>query len=313
MIDIISAIGTIFTLILLGSVLRLKSVPSEEYWLYADKLVYWILFPSFLFYKTSTISITSKLISPISQPLLAGLLLTVMIIWITSNWLKFNHKAGSSIVQAAGRHNTFIALAISERLFGESGLIIATLATAILIPVTNISIVIALIIILNKGQQNLFHKILADLIRNPLLIAIFSGFLFNYLGFKHVLILHDVTQLLASATLPVVLLCIGASMRLEAIKETLPALLLSSAGKFLIFPGIVMFVLMLIKTPPDIAIILIIYAAAPTAASGFALARQMGGDYELMASLITHQTLISFFTLPFTIYIFAKFLGLEIV
>ena len=312
MIDIISAIGTIFSLILLGSYLRLKSVPSEEYWLYADKLVYWILFPAFLFYKTSTISISSELLPQISSPLLSGLLLSVMIIWIASNWLKFDNKAGSSIVQAAGRHNTFIALAISERLFGESGLLIATLATAVLIPVTNISIVIALVIILNKGQQNLFTKVINDLIRNPLLIAIFSGFMFNYLGWSDVVILHDVTALLGSATLPVVLLCIGASMRFQGLKQTMPALVLSSLGKFILFPGIVLLVLLVVTTPPEIAIILIIYAATPTAASGFALARQMGGDYKLMASLITNQTLISFFTLPFTIYMAAKFLGLEI-
>jgi len=68
----------------------------------------------------------------------------------------------------------------------------------------------------------------------------------------------------------------------------------------------------MIPTPPETAIILIIYAATPTAASGFALARQMGGDYKLMASLITNQTLISFFTLPFTIYMATKYLGLEI-
>jgi len=284
MIDIISAIGTIFTLILLGSYLRLKSVPSDEYWLYADKLVYWILFPSFLFYKTSTISITSDLLSPISQPLLSGLLLSILIIWVASSWFKFNHKEGSSIVQAAGRHNTFIALAISERLFGESGLLIATLATAILIPVTNISIVIALVIILNKGQQKLIQKIMADLIRNPLLIAIFSGFIFNYLGYNHILVLHDVTALLGSATLPVVLLCIGASMRFQGLKQTLPALLLSSA----------------------------IYAATPTAASGFALARQMGGDYKLMATLITNQTIISFITLPITIYLATRWFGVEL-
>jgi len=312
MIDIISAIGTIFALILLGSYLRLKSVPSDEYWLYADKLVYWILFPAFLFYKTSTISISSELLPQISTPLLSGLLLTILIIWLASNRLKFDNKAGSSIVQAAGRHNTFIALAISERLFGESGLIIATLATAVLIPVTNISIVIVLVIILHKGQQNLITKIVNDLIRNPLLIAIFSGFMCNYLGWTHILIVHDVTALLGSATLPVVLLCIGASMRFQGLKQTHPAFVLSSLGKFLLYPVIVLGGLLMIPTPPETAIILIIYAATPTAASGFALARQMGGDYKLMASLITNQTLISFFTLPFTIYMATKYLGLEI-
>ncbi len=310
MIEIISAIGTIFAMILLGSLLRAKSVPSEEYWIYADKLVYWILFPSFLFYKTSTITITAELLTPVSQTLVAGMLLTVVIVWVASRWLKFDSKACSSIVQASGRHNTFIALAIAEKLFGESGLLIATLATAILIPVTNIAIVIALVIILNKDQQQLFKKISGDLIRNPLLIAIFCGMTFNALGFKHIIILHDVTSLLGSATLPVVLLCIGASMRFEGLKQTLPALLLASIGKFIIFPGIVLFLLLQTSVPPEIAIIVILYASVPTAASGFALARQMGGDYKLMASLITNQTLISFLTLPFSIYLATRFWGL---
>ena len=311
MIEIISAIGTIFSMILLGSFLRLKSVPSDEYWIYADKLVYWILFPSFLFYKTSTITITAELLSPISQTLVASMLFTVLLVWAGSRWFNFDSKASSSIVQASGRHNTFIALAIAEKLFGESGLLIATLATAILVPVTNIAIVITLVIILNKGQQQLLKKIIGDLIRNPILIAIFCGLTFNFLGFNHILIVHDVTSLLGSATLPIVLLCIGASMRFEGLKKTLPALLLASVGKFIIFPGLVIWLLIQTEVPSDIAIIIIIYAAAPTAASGFALARQMGGDYKLMASLITNQTLISFITLPFSIYLAARFLGLE--
>lgn len=312
MIEIISAIGTIFVLILLGGFLRIKSVPSEEYWLYADKLVYWILFPAFLFYKTSTINITSDLLAPISQTLLAGMLLSVFFTWTASNWFKFDNRACSSIVQAAGRHNTFIALAIVERLFGESGLLIATLATAILVPVTNIVTVIILVLILNKGQQQLIRKVFWDLIRNPLIIAIFTGLLFNYLGLKNIMVLHDVAALLGSATLPVVLLCIGASLKFEGIKQTFKALLISSLGKFIFFPGIVLFILFQIDAAPEVAIILMIYAATPTAASGFALARQMGGDYRLMASLITNQTLISFFSLPLTIYLVSIIFELKI-
>lgn len=311
MIEIISAIGTIFSLILLGSFLRLKSVPSEEYWIYADKLVYWVLFPSFLFYKTSTIDITTELLTPIMKTLVAGMILTLLIIWIASRWLKIEVKASSSILQAATRHNTFIALAIAEKLFGDKGLLIATLSTALLVPVTNICIVIAMVIILNKGQQQLVKKISGDLIRNPIIVAIFTGLLCNYLGLHHLLIIHDVTFLLGSATLPVVLLCIGASMKFQGFNKSLPNLLLALIGKFFIFPGIVFGLLLVSSVPAEISIILIIYAATPTAASGFALARQMGGDYKLMASLITNQTLISFLTLPFSIYLATRYLGIS--
>lgn len=310
-IEILSAIATVFVIILLGALLRFKNILGEQYWLYADKLVYWILFPAFLFDKTSSVSLTSGLLTPVSITLLGGLLFSVMLAWAGCGLLNIGHKAASSIVQASGRQNTFISLAIAERLFGDSGLLIATLAAAILVPITNIVIVITLVVILNKGQQQLMRKIAFDLFRNPILIAIALGFLANLSGYKHIFILHDATALLGKATLPVVLLSIGASMRFNAIRTTFKALLLSSLVKFMAFPAFVLFIIIQIKIAPEIAIVLCIYAASPTASSAFALARQMGGDHRLMASLITNQTLISLITLPLTLYLMMRILGIS--
>ena len=312
MLAIISSIGTIFLLIMLGYGLRYKSIPSEEYWQYADKLVYWVLFPCFLFYKISIIKLAPQLIPEISGTLLPGMLIAVAFAWVVSRWFKLNSKACSSVVQAAGRHNTFIALAIAESLFGEQGLLLATLATAILVPFTNIIIVVLMVIILHTGEQHWAKKIASDLVRNPILIAIFLGFAVNLSGVGTLPVIHPATSLLGSATLPIVLLCIGASMQFKGLKQTFSALMISSLAKFMVFPAVVLLLLISLEVNPEIAMILMIYASTPTAASGFALARQMGGDYKLMASLISNQTLFSFLTMPVTIYFSLKLLGLEI-
>ena len=47
----------------------------------------------------------------------------------------------------------------------------------------------------------------------------------------------------------------------------------------------------------------IIAGAVPTAASSYVMARKMGGDAELMSSIVTFQVIIAFFTLPLFIYI----------
>lgn len=44
--------------------------------------------------------------------------------------------------------------------------------------------------------------------------------------------------------------------------------------------------------------VIMVFAAVPTATSAYILARQMGGDAELMAAIITAQTLLSMLTLP---------------
>jgi predicted permease len=47
----------------------------------------------------------------------------------------------------------------------------------------------------------------------------------------------------------------------------------------------------------------IIAGAVPTAASAYVMARKMGGDAELMSSIVTFQVIVAFFTLPLFIYI----------
>ena len=50
----------------------------------------------------------------------------------------------------------------------------------------------------------------------------------------------------------------------------------------------------------------IIAGAVPTAASAYVMARKMGGNAELMSSIVTFQMIASFFTLPAFIYIAAQ-------
>jgi predicted permease len=48
--------------------------------------------------------------------------------------------------------------------------------------------------------------------------------------------------------------------------------------------------------------IVILFAAMPTAAAAYILARQMGGDVELMSILITGQTILAFGSLAIVLH-----------
>ena len=45
-------------------------------------------------------------------------------------------------------------------------------------------------------------------------------------------------------------------------------------------------------------IVLVIFACVPTAVSSYTLAKQLGGETELMTTIITLQTALSFLTIP---------------
>ncbi|MDX1738611.1 MAG: AEC family transporter, partial [Alphaproteobacteria bacterium] len=72
-------------------------------------------------------------------------------------------------------------------------------------------------------------------------------------------------------------------------------------GKFAILPCTTWFILSLWGLTGIPAFTAFLFSFLPTAASGYALARQLGGDTALIAGLITIHSLISMAVLPFVI------------
>jgi predicted permease len=81
---------------------------------------------------------------------------------------------------------------------------------------------------------------------------------------------------------------------------------LSIAGKMLVFPATLVGLALWMGLSPTAALVAGLFGAVPTAASGFTLARQMGGDAPLMATIITVQTAMSFVTLPATVWLLGR-------
>ncbi len=301
MLTILLSIAPIFVVMLLGHSLRRGGIPSLEFWNQNDRLVYWVLMPALLFYNMSTMNISANLVGDYAIVILGGLA-AAFSFGLMMNRFSGNVAAGSSVLQGAARHNTFIALAVAERLYGQEGLALAALGSALLIPTTNLTVVPMLAIMLRKDdEKNLFIAIARELARNPLLLSVGLGLAVNLLGVKQIPVLHDVTRLLGSAALPIVLLCVGANIRVRKMATDTRPIMLSMLGKMLVFPLAIFALSRWVGLNETETMVALLFGAVPTAAAGFTLARQMGGDAPLMAAIITLQTLISFITLPITI------------
>lgn len=300
-VDILFSILPVFIVLVMGNLLRRNQIPSEEYWNYADKLVYWVLLPALLFYKTSTIEISVHLVGPFAATLLGGFAAALLFSLLVQRFMRVENVAYSSVLQGATRHNTFIALAVAERLFGAEGLALAALATSVLVPVTNVAVVVSMLALLRAPEERGFARTLArELLRNPLIGSIALGVAFNLSGVGELPVLHDTTRMLGQATLPVVLLCVGASLRIRAMRASLAPFIASAGAKMLVFPLVIATLARAVGLEGVALQVAVLYGAVPTASSGYALARQMGGDAPLMAAIITLQTLLTLFTLPFS-------------
>lgn len=303
MLNIILSIAPIFLLLVLGYLLRRGGIPSVEFWNLNDRLVYWVLFPALLFNNTSRIALSGDLLTAFAVVIYTGFGSAVLFALVSSWLARLDGATASSVLQGAARHNSFIALAVAERLIGAEGLALAALVTALLIPVTNITVV-TLMVLLIRGGGNLgivVRAVLRDLVRNPLLIAVLLGITANLLDAKSIPIVHDMTKILGAAALPIMLLCVGANIRIRAIVRAGLPVILSVLGKQLIFPAMILVAARFTPISDVALLVLIFYGAAPTAASAYTLARQMGGNAPVMATIITLQTALSFVTLPATV------------
>jgi predicted permease len=301
---IIGAIAPVFLLILLGHVLRRGGIPSFEFWNLNDRLVYWVLFPALLFNKTATSNLSADLLGPFVGAILLSFAVAVAFGLVSGRLFRLDGPVAASLLQGVARHNTFIALAISERLLGANGLALAALATSALVLVTNVVIVMAVVgLVGQKQERSLGRAMLRKVSRNPLLIAILLGLLVNLSGSGPIPVLHDATEILGQAALPVVLLCVGANIRIEGMRTSFVPMLLAIPGKFLVYPVAMAGFILLFDLQGPAALVAMVYGAVPTATSSYTLARQLGGDAPLMAAIITIQTGIALVSVPITLYL----------
>jgi len=302
MLSIWLSIAPIFGLIILGHALRRGSIPSAEFWDVIDRLVYWVLLPSLLFYKMSTAQFDPRLVGSYTVVILGAFLASVLFALISGRIAGFAGPVCSTLLQGCARHNTFISLAAAERLFGFGGLEIAILAAALLIPVTNLTMVPLLIsLVSGAATEGRFQAILRDLVRNPLLLSVGLGVAVGFIWPAEIPVVHDMTRLLGGAALPIVLLSVGASLRLKGLSASAAPIALAVVGKLAVFPLAAVLLAQWVGLNEMETVIALLFAAAPTATSSYTLARQLGGDAPLMAAIMTLQTAAAFVTLPVTV------------
>jgi predicted permease len=302
MIDILLAIVPIFVLIILGFALMRFSIPSLEFWHLNNKLVYWVLIPALLFNRTSQINVSADLVGKYALVIYTAFFAAIILSIFVSKIFKWSAPSMTSVMQGSARHNTFIVLAIAETLYGSSGLSTAALGSAILIPITNISVVTLMVWNLSEGRKihDLLLGTLQELARNPLIIAVLLGLIFNYLNWEDVPVLHETTRLLGAASLPIVLLGVGANIRVKDFAAEWVPVAVSCCLKMIAFPAIIFLVCIALELDAIQTSIAILFGAVPTAAPAYTLAKQLGGDAPLMAAIVVVQTGVSIITIPIT-------------
>lgn len=287
-----------FSLILCGYLVCRYTALNRTVWEQVESLVYYFLFPVLLFQSI----VRSPLdLGAASSLIGAGLLLGLSGIVMAYSlphlpWLgkRIDPREHAASAQVAFRFNSFIGLALADRLAGSQGLLLIAVLIGVCVPLFNVAAVWPMARHAQRG-------FLRELVRNPLILATASGLVANLLGFALPLWLEPTVTRIGAASLALGLMAAGAGMQFVHLSQAKALAVAVLSIRHLLLPLVAMLLARAFGLSPPQTTILLAFSALPTASSAYVLAARMGYNGGYVAGLVTLSTLLGVVSLPFAL------------
>ena len=292
-----TALVPIIVLIILGYALKRARFLTEEAWSGIEKLTYFILLPALLIRTLGKQTLVGTPWPSILAVVAGTLILSAAALVTLRRIRTINDATFTSIFQGGVRFNTYITLAVAQSLFGMKGLAMASIAAGFMIVLINLLCVSAFVL-WGKATFRGFFSFIREVIGNPLIIGCAIGWFLSLSGIGVPYLAEDILEIIGRAALPFGLLAVGAALKPEVILGHVSPIIFSSLTQFGFKPLVTAILISCTGLTGIAAGVLVIAFMTPTAPSAYILARQLGGDTEAMASIITFQTLLAFLVMP---------------
>ncbi|MDB5931955.1 MAG: Auxin Efflux Carrier [Polaromonas sp.] len=291
-----------FSLIVLGCLLCHYTALDRLVWAQVESLVYFFLFPVLLF--------QSILKSPLdlgaaSSLMAAGVLLGLVGIALAYSlprlpWLGryIDRREHAASAQVAFRFNSFIGLALAERLAGGQGLQLIAVLIGVCVPLLNVAAVWPMV---RHAQRGLAR----ELVRNPLILATGSGLAANLLGFSLPDWSAPTLGRIGASAIVLGLMAAGAGMQFGHLSQAKVLSAAVLAIKHLVMPLVALGLAKAFGLSGVQATVLLAFSALPTASSAYVLAARMGYNGGYVAGLVTLSTALGVASLPFALGLLA--------
>lgn len=292
--ELIAAIFPIFAAILVGAALKRYLITGSDIWAGIDRLTYYLLLPSLLIVEIYRADFSSGNAGTAVGVTLAATLGLSAALLILRPLITRDTPLFTSIFQGSVRYNSYVLLAVADALYGAEGLALAIVFVAVMVIATNMLGVVVLSAF-SRGKSSL-TRIINGIVKNPIIIAAGAGAILNVSNIHVPLPIENTAALFKTAALPLSLLSVGAGLKFILNKKAIWAITLATTIKLAILPLITGICLHLAGVDGMVLAMGVFYAGMPCAGNAYILARQLNGDPDAMASIITLETLLSAFS-----------------
>jgi len=282
-----------------GMACRSAGLIDEHFVKSASKLVFTISLPCLLFMLvlgadwSDTSGYTLIVFS------LANTLLLTALAIVAARFLVSNPEDRAVFVQGVFRSNMgIISLALVGSAYGASGLALAAVPITLNTLLYNVLAVMLLSQAKGADGSAATRKALKGVLRNPLILAIAAGLVAVWLDVQLPQTLAHGAELISQLALPMALLCVGASLQLNALTSPDRVATWAAIGKLLVAPTLAVSTAYLLFGIQGMPLgVLFFMTAAPAATASFAMVVAFGGNAQLTAQMIALTTVTAMFSI----------------
>lgn len=298
------AVNTVLPILLilaLGAALSATGFLSDTFSAALNRVVYWVALPALIVANLAEARFSGESLPAMLTIFTLATLVTSLLAGFSTRFLGVTRSDSGTLIQGAFRGNlAYIAIPILAYSFSDlpqpeqaSAL---SLSFVVLGPMMILYNVLSVYFLQrsNADGARLGAKLLfLRMAKNPLILAAVLGLLLNPLTGPLPVPVDRTLETLGQLAVPGALLCIGSSLSRLQLQGNKAAIVVTSLIKVAAVPVLVALLALPFSLGEIELRLLLIFAAAPTAAASHVMAVEMGGNEDLAAGTIAFSTLLS--------------------
>ena len=274
-----SITGPILLLLIIGWSIRRLGWIQDDFVSQANTVVFNIAMPVMLFLAISGSSFNQAMNLKLTLVGASGTLALIVILILVGRVLPKDQRG--VFVQGSYRGNlAILGVALCVATYGDGILPMVALYIGVVTTVYN---VLAVWLLNSSGA-------VSKILKNPILIGIVTGALASLMEWSLPVFIESTGQYLARMTLPLALLCIGATLDFGSLKTNGKSISLAVFFKLLISPVLLVGLGLLAGLERTALGVLFFMSASPTATASYIMARQMTRHGALAAEIVAVTT-----------------------
>ena len=299
MVSIAVGLIPVICLILIGYGLKQTFLSMPVFWKGLESLVYFLLFKALIIHSLGSAPLRGMDVIPLALSLLLASFIISGLLLFWKPYLRFGNAAFTSIFMGSTRFNTYIGIAVAGSLYGETGLVIAAIVIAVLVPQVNIFSILVLTKFSSaeKFKKSRWQQLLL-IASNPLILASGAGIFLSLRYGSLPPVIDNLIADLGATSIPLGLMAVGAGLKTKGLYSSKKFLMWTSVFKLLLMPLIIILTCNSFGVEATHTKVAVLFGSLPAASTAYVLSRQLGGDAPLMAAIITITTIASVLTMP---------------